>query len=79
MAKKFSDYDGIKITEVDISKNYPDDDYSPSCLIDIEENTFEKVVCIKCGEDSFEIYYTDSYETSARCLNCDTIFTVHTG
>jgi len=76
---KFSEYEGIKIVEHEMTKNYPKEAFSPCCAEDVEQGTIQKVVCIDCGEDSFEIYYTDDYETSARCLNCDTIFTVHTG
>jgi len=76
---KFSEYDGIAIAEEDLSEDFWDANSPPASGVNLEEDTFKKIICRNCGEDSFEIYYTDSYETSARCLNCDEFFTVHSG
>lgn len=38
----------------------------------------QEVRCI-CGSNHFRVLYTDSYETSALCINCNLQYAVHTG
>ena len=40
---------------------------------------YEGSIMCWCGNKSFEVIYSSSYETSAKCLSCKRMFVVHDG
>ena len=41
------------------------------------KKSFERLVCPKCNNKTFEVLYTDDYETSVRC--CGRYYIIHDG
>lgn len=42
-------------------------------------HVFDRLICRNCGNLTFEVLGTGSYETSARCVICGFYYKVHCG
>lgn len=39
----------------------------------------ERIKCKKCNSTHFEVLRTGTYETTAKCINCNSYYIVHQG
>jgi hypothetical protein len=63
------------------TKDNPTIDYDSPTLSKWHEkpNHIDRLKCEICGSTLFEILYTDDYETTAYCVQCELYNIVHTG
>lgn len=44
-----------------------------------DSSTWEYAVCPECGGERFRVIFTDTYETSAQCVQCNWMEIIHDG